>query len=284
MNYRHSYHAGNFADVFKHVQLTLLLQSLRSKDTPFCYVDTHAGTGRYDLRAASAQKTGEYLQGVMRFWERDDVADPGALVAVADYLTAVRALNPDGELHYYPGSPRIARHFLRPQDRMILMELHPEDAAFLKREFRDDKHVHVHCADGYAGLKAFLPPPERRGLVLIDPPFEDGNEFERITESLSIGYQRWNTGIFAIWYPLKDNFRVQHFHRQLIASGMRKLLLVEMHCHTHPPANALYGCGMIIVNPPWQLDEKLRALLPQLLACLQPGGQGKTRVEWLVPE
>ncbi len=281
MNYRHSYHAGNFADVFKHVQLTLLLQALRSKESPFCYLDTHAGTGRYDLQGATAQKTGEYLQGVMRFWQHGNVVDS---VALADYITAVRALNPDGELRYYPGSPRIARHFLRPQDRMVLMELHAEDAVFLKREFRGDKQVHVHCADGYTGLKAFLPPPEKRGLVLIDPPFEDGNEFERLTDSLRIAYQRWPTGIFAIWYPLKDNYRVQHFHRQLVASGLRKLLLVEMHLHTHPPVNILYGCGMIIVNPPWQIDEKLRVLLPQLLAGLQPGGEGKTRVEWLVPE
>ncbi len=281
MNYRHSYHAGNFADVFKHVQLTLLLQALRSKEAPFCYLDTHAGTGRYDLQGTTAQKTGEYLQGVMRFWLRGDVIESAP---AADYLAAVRALNPDGELRYYPGSPRIARHFLRPQDRMVLIELHPEDAIFLKREFRGDKQVHVHCADGYTGLKAFLPPPEKRGLVLIDPPFEDGNEFERLTDSLRIAYQRWPTGIFALWYPLKDNYRVQHFHRQLVASGMRKLLLVEMHLHANPSVNTLYGCGMIIVNPPWQMDEKLRALLPRLLAGLQPDGEGKTRVEWLVPE
>ena len=277
MNYRHSYHAGNFADVFKHVQLTLLLQALRNKESPFCYLDTHAGTGRYDLQGTTAQKTGEYLQGVMRLWLRDDVT-------LADYLAAVRVLNLDGELRYYPGSPRIARHFLRPQDRMVLMELHPEDAVLLKREFRGDQHVHVHCADGYTGLKAFLPPPEKRGLVLIDPPFEDGNEFERLTDSLRIAYQRWPTGIFALWYPLKDNYRVQHFHRQLVASGLRKLLLAEMHLHAHPPVNTLYGCGMIIVNPPWQIDEKLRVLLPQLLAGLQPDDEGKTRVEWLVPE
>lgn len=281
MNYRHSYHAGNFADVFKHVQLTLLLQALRRKESPFCYLDTHAGTGRYDLQGTTAQKTGEYLQGVMRFWLRDGVIESAP---AADYLAAVRALNPDGELRYYPGSPRIARHFLRPQDRMVLMELHPEDAVFLKREFRGDKQVHVHCADGYTGLKAFLPPPEKRGLVLIDPPFEDGNEFERLTDGLRIAYQRWPTGILALWYPLKDNDHVHHFHRQLVASGMRKLLLVEMHLHAHPSVNTLYGCGMIIVNPPWQMDEKLRVLLPQLLASLQPGGEGKTRVEWLVPE
>ncbi len=303
MNYRHSYHAGNFADVFKHAQITLLLQSLRIKESPFCYIDSHAGAGRYDLHGTSAQKTGEYLQGVMRFWTNDGVIDAPAL---ADYLAAVHALNHNGELRYYPGSPHIARHFLRPQDRMVLMELHPEDAALLKREFRGDKHVHVHCTDGYSGLKAFLPPTERRGLVLIDPPFEDGNEFERLTESLCMARQRWNTGIFAVWYPLKDNFRVQHFHRQLVASGMRKLLLVEIHMQTHPPhrevlvsreseargsgcrerppVNTLYGCGMIIVNPPWQTDEKLRVLLPQLLAGLQPGGEGKTRVEWLAPE
>ena len=279
MNYRHSYHAGNFADVFKHLHLVLLLQSLRGKDTPFCYLDSHAGTGRYDLHGVSAQKTGEHLQGIMCFWRHDDVSPP-----MVDYLEVVRALNRDGELRYYPGSPRIAHHFLRPQDRMVLMELHPEDAASLKREFRGDTRVHVHCADGYAGLKAFLPPPEKRGLVLIDPPFEDGNEFERLTEALRIARQRWNTGIFAVWYPLKDDVRVQRFHRQLADSGMRKLLLAEMRLQTRPAANALYGCGMIIVNPPWQMDEKLRAVLPHLLSGVQPGGDGSIQVEWLVPE
>lgn len=280
MNYRHSYHAGNFADVFKHTQLVLLLQCLYGKESPFCYLDTHAGAGRYDLHGTSAQKTGEYLQGVMRLRARDDV--PAVL---ADYLDAVHALNPGADdLRYYPGSPCIAHHLLRPQDRMVLMEMHPDDAVLLKREFRGDKRVHVHHTDGYQGLKAFVPPIEKRGLVLIDPPFEEGNEFERLVENLHIAYQRWRTGIFAVWYPLKDDIRVQHFHRQLIASGMRKLLRVELCLHTRPPVNTLYGCGMIIVNPPWQYDEKLQALLPQLLASLQPDGEGGTRVEWLVPE
>lgn len=279
MNYRHSYHAGNFADVFKHVLLALLLQSLRAKEKSFCYLDTHAGAGHYDLQGASAQKTGEYRQGIAHFWGCNDL--PAAIVA---YLDAVRVLNENGELRYYPGSPRVAQHFLRPHDRMVLMDLHPDDAALLKQEFRGDQRVHVHCADGFSGLKAFLPPPEKRGLVLIDPPFEQSNEFKRLAEGLQTAYQRWNSGIFAAWYPLKDNFLVQRFHQQLIASGVRKILRVEMHLHSDPLPNILYGCGMVIVNPPWHMDDNLKELMPQLLAGLQPSGDGQVRVDWLVPE
>ncbi len=276
MNYRHSYHAGNFADVFKHVVLTLLLQALRAKDKPFCYLDTHAGAGRYNLLGEAAQKTGEYREGIARFQK-----GPPVPVEMADYLAAVRAVNEGGELRCYPGSPRVARHLLRAQDRMVLMELHPEEAQALKLEFRGDPQVHVHHMDGFSGLKAFLPPQERRGLVLIAPPFERVDEFDRVVIALQAAHARWSTAIYAVWYPLKDPQEVKRFYRKLAGSGLRKLLLAEISFHAMP--GQLYGCGMVILNPPWGLDERLKRLLPELLARLRdaPGG---ARVEWLVPE
>ncbi len=278
MNYRHSYHAGNFADVFKHTLLSLLLQTLHTKEKPFCYLDTHAGAGLYDLHATHAQKTGEYRQGIGHFWETQDVPQE-----MAGYLTAVHDVNEDGALRYYPGSPQIARHFLRPQDRMVLMELHPEEAHALKQEFRGDAQVHVHEMDGFLGLKGFLPPPERRGLVLIDPPFERADDFERLVEGLKTAHQRWSTGMYALWYPLKDRQAVQRFHQQLVASGLRKLLLAEIQLHAEPLPGQLFGCGMIILNPPWRLDGTLQNLLPKLIAGLH-AAKGQARVEWLAPE
>lgn len=278
MNYRHSYHAGNFADVFKHTILILLLQALRSKDKPFCYLDTHAGAGRYDLLGEAARKTGEYQEGIARFW-----AGQVPLREMTDYLAAVRAVNEEGGggLRFYPGSPRIARYFLRAQDRMVLMELHAEEAHALKQEFRGDPQVHVHHADGFSGLKAFLPPPEKRGLVLIDPPFERAEEFEHLAAALQAAHSRWSTGIYAIWYPLKDPHEIRRFHGQLAGSGLRKLLLAEISFDAAP--GRLYGCGMVILNPPWKLDEQLNRLRPALLAALQVT-RGEMRVEWLVPE
>ncbi|MDX1252637.1 MAG: 23S rRNA (adenine(2030)-N(6))-methyltransferase RlmJ [Gammaproteobacteria bacterium] len=276
MNYRHSYHAGNFADVFKHVILTLLLQALRAKDKPFCYFDSHAGAGRYDLLGEAAQKTGEYREGIARFWE-----GPPAPPEMADYLAAVRAVNEGGGLRCYPGSPRIARHLLRAQDRMVLMELHPEEAHALRREFRGDPQVRVHHMDGFSALKAFLPPQERRGLVLIDPPFERADEFDHMAGALQAAHARWSTGIYAIWYPLKDPHEIRRFHRQLAASGLRKLLLAEISFDAVP--GQLYGCGMVILNPPWKLDEQLNRLLPALLARFQ-FARGVAKVEWLAPE
>lgn len=278
MNYRHSYHAGNFADVFKHAILSLLLQTLHAKEKPFCYLDTHAGAGLYDLHATPAQKTGEYRQGIGHFWGTQDVPPE-----MAGYLAAVHAVNEGAALRYYPGSPRVARHFLRPQDRMVLMELHPEEAHALKQEFRGDAQVHVHEMDGFLGLKGFLPPPERRGLVLIDPPFERTDDFEQLVEGLKTAHQRWSTGIYALWYPLKDSQLVQRFHQQLVASGLRKLLLTEIQLHAEPLPGQLFGCGMIITNPPWRLDGTLQTLLPKLMVGLH-AAKGRARVEWLVPE
>lgn len=278
MNYRHVFHAGNFADVFKHAVLSLLLKSLHRKDTPFCYLDTHAGAGRYDLDGAAAQKTGEFREGILRLWH----AEP--LPVLADYLAAVRAVNTGNALRYYPGSPAVAHFFLRPRDRMLLLELQPEECAQLKAQFAGDRRVTVLAQDGYAGLKAFLPPTERRGLVLIDPPYESNDEYARVVGGLRVAHARWGSGTYALWYPVKNRPPVERFHRALVGSGIRKMLLVEFAPYAEDTGFRLNGCGMIVINPPWQLEETLRSLLPGLLDVLRQHPSGHTGVSWLVPE
>lgn len=278
MNYRHIFHAGNFADVVKHSVLALLLKSLQRKDTPFCYLDTHAGAGRYDLTSEAAQKTGEYRDGILRLWQ----APP--LPELADYLTAVRAINADGTLRYYPGSPLIARFFLRPQDRMLLLELQPDESAQLKTVFMGDRQVTVVAQDGYAGLKAFLPPKEKRGLVLIDPPYESDREYDQVIKGLRIAHTRWDSGIFAMWYPIKSRPPVERFHRALLASGIHKILVIEFCPYPEDSSFRLNGCGVVVVNPSWKLDEMLQALLPKLLVVLEQHPAGRSSISWLVPE
>ncbi|MCR4301044.1 MAG: 23S rRNA (adenine(2030)-N(6))-methyltransferase RlmJ [Sulfuricaulis sp.] len=278
MNYRHIYHAGNVADVFKHVMLSLLLKSLAKKDTPFFYLDTHAGAGRYDLNSAAAQKTGEYRDGILRLWNSQPLS------GIEDYLSAVRALNPGKTLQYYPGSPRVARFFLRPQDRAVLLELHPNECALLKIEFARDRQVAVLRQNGYAGLKAFLPPRERRGLVLIDPPYESDREFQQLIEGLRDARARWESGLYALWYPIKSRPPVERFHRALVASGMRRILLAEFSPYPEDSDFRLNGCGMVMIGPPWKLDETLHLLLPDLLKVLRQNTLGRTEITWLVPE
>lgn len=272
MNYRHAYHAGNFADVFKHAVLALILDHLRRKDTPFCVIDTHAGIGRYDLAGAAAQRTGEWRDGIGRLLAEEP--PPG----LEGYLAAVRAANRGRELRWYPGSPRVARWFLRPQDRLALVELHPEDAAELKREFDRDPQVGVHQMDAYTALKALLPPKERRGLVLIDPPFEVTDEFARIVRGLRQALKRWPTGIYAIWYPIKTRPPVAAFHAALAGLGAGPAVAAELLVHPER-ADRLNGCGILVLHPPWTLDERLRQVLPDIAKRL-----GKSLGEWRLIE
>jgi len=283
MNYRHIYHAGNFADVVKHITLLQLLRHLCKKPEPFCYLDTHAGIGRYPLDAAQALKTLEYQSGVGL------LVDLGNLpAAVGDYVARVLEFNPaysrEQTLRVYPGSPALARALLRPQDRAVLAELHEEDAQSLKSLFRGDPQVAVHRMDGYHALKAFLPPKERRGLVLIDPPFEVTDEFERMVEGLTQAHRRWATGIYALWYPVKDRREVHRFHQALKKTGIRKQLLVELCLYPDDDPRRLNGCGLVIVNPPWQLDQQLAAAMEALAEHLARTDKPRITVDWLVPE
>lgn len=276
MNYRHLFHAGNFADVFKHVVLTLLLRSLQRKDSPFCYFDTHAGAGRYDLASPAAQRNGEFRNGIGRLW--DMKSNPGGL---ADYLAAVHALNPDGRLRFYPGSPLIARQLLRDRDRMVLCERHPEEYAHLKAEFAGDRRVAVHERDGYEAMNALLPPKERRGLVLLDPPYEQVDEFEQIVSGLDAAGRRWSTGIYGVWYPIKDRAAVTRFHTGLRATRWRKVLNAELTLFPEDTDLRLNGCGLAVINPPWGFDGALEGLLPELRQRLAGGVPARDSVAWL---
>lgn len=279
LSYRHAFHAGNFADVHKHAVLSLLVQSLLGKDTPFCYLDTHSGSGRYDLHSTEARKNAEYLQGIQRVWQRKDI--PASLQA---YLAAVRACNSGDSLRYYPGSPRLVRHFLRPQDRMVLTELHPSDITLLRQEFAQDPQVAVHHLDGYQGLKAFLPPKEKRGLVLIDPAFERRDETRLMLEGLQAATQRWAHGIYALWYPITNRAALSELYKHLEKTGIRKILVCEL--FVRPPLNArqLNGSAMIVINPPWQLDIALHETLTWLTPVLGDDAQAQHRLIWLSGE
>lgn len=278
LSYRHAFHAGNFADVFKHVLLVQLIRALQRKDKPFRLLDTHAGAGRYDLHSALARKNREFSSGLGRLWNR-----AGLSPELNEYLERVRALNPDGVPRWYPGSPRIARDLLRPDDRLVLTELHPTEFPQLKVEFAGDRQVAVHHADGYTTLKAFLPPPERRGLVFVDPAFERKDEFDRLVEAVQLIHGRWASGMVAIWYPILDRAPSLRFQRTLKERGIPAILCAELGLHPHDAPPGLHGCGMIVVNPPWRLDETLRGLLPELLRWLRVGEYGQTRLEWLAP-
>ncbi|MER9247893.1 23S rRNA (adenine(2030)-N(6))-methyltransferase RlmJ [Mesorhizobium sp. M0590] len=282
MNYRHAYHAGNFADVVKHVVLSRLIEYLKQKDKAFRVIDTHAGIGRYDLSSTEAQKTGEWQGGIGRLV--DAALDAPAAALLSPYLEAVNSLNPDGGVKKYPGSPLIARHLMRKQDRLSAVELHPKDVVRLKALFDGDFQTRVIELDGWLALGAHLPPMEKRGLVLIDPPFEEEGEFGRLVDGLQRAHRRWPGGIYALWYPLKDRRAVAAFRKALKQTGISKLLDIGFEIRPDAVEPSLDGCGMVVVNPPFTLEGELRTLLPalhRLLALEQPS---HWTLDWLAGE
>jgi 23S rRNA (adenine2030-N6)-methyltransferase len=276
MNYRHAYHAGGFADVVKHAALVLLLSHLTKKETPFQVIDLHAGIGRYDLTGDEARKTGESQGGIVK------LLTGGALPPqLAGYVAALQSVNPDWpRLRFYPGSPRIARTLLRPNDHLTLVELHPEEGLRLRSEFSRDSQVTIHQEEGYGAMKALLPPRERRGLVFIDPPFEVPDEFRRMIGAVQGGLRRWPTGIFALWYPIKAPEFVSRFLGEVIQFGRPCLAAELLRTPPDDPAR-LNGSGLVVINPPWQLDRGLEELLPFLHQRLE--ACGGTRVWMLAP-
>lgn len=282
MNYRHAYHAGNFADVVKHVVLVRLLDYLKQKDKAFRVIDTHAGIGRYDLSSVEAQKTGEWQGGIGRLI--DAAAGGPAAALLAPYLDAVRSLNPEGGVEKYPGSPLIARHLMRKQDRLSAIELHPKDVARLKTLFAGDFQTRVIELDGWLALGAHLPPKEKRGLVLIDPPFEEEGEFERLVDGLHRAHKRWPGGIYALWYPIKDRKAVIAFRKALKQSGIPKLLDIEFEIRPASREPSLDGSGMLVVNPPFTLEGELRTVLPALHKLLVVEKPAHWSLEWLAGE
>ncbi|EGQ9395257.1 MULTISPECIES: 23S rRNA (adenine(2030)-N(6))-methyltransferase RlmJ [Vibrio] len=278
LSYRHSFHAGNHADVLKHIVQSLILNSLQQKEKPFVYHDTHSGVGRYDLTHEWSEKTGEYKQGIARVWQQDHI--PAELDS---YLDAIRQLNQGETLRYYPGSPRVARAHLREQDRMVLTELHPSDYPLLEQEFHRDRQVSIYKEDGFARLKASLPPQERRGLVLIDPPYELAKEYGDVVRAIAHSYKRWATGIYAIWYPVVNRCDIDDMLQGLQGLEIRKILQIELGVAPDTNERGMTASGMIVINPPWTLESQMQTILPFLKQAIAPA-TGHYKVEWVVPE
>jgi 23S rRNA (adenine2030-N6)-methyltransferase len=260
MNYRHAFHAGNFADCMKHAFLVYLLNSMTRKPGGVFFLDTHAGIGRYDLNSDEAQRTGEWHQGIAR------LTNPPP--SLAEYVGLVR------ELGIYPGSPALIRARMRPQDRLACCELHPDDAAILRRNFGRDAQVSVHRRDAWEALGGLLPPAEKRALVLIDPPYEAADEFERVTEGLKLGMSRMRSAVFAAWYPVKHRTPPRAFHRALRESGIRDVVAVELWLRAPLDAARLNGCGLVVVNPPFGFEAAAEQILEDLISRLASGEAG----------
>lgn len=278
LSYRHSFHAGNHADVLKHLVLTLILQSLKQKEKGFFYLDTHSGVGRYSLLSAEAEKTGEYLEGIARLWERTDLPPEVAL-----YLDEIKKIN-RGKLRYYAGSPLLAVQQLREQDRALLTELHPNDFPLLRQEFAKIPNVVTKRENGFQQLKAALPPKEKRGLVLIDPPYEMKEDYELVVQAIREGYKRFATGVYAIWYPVVLRAHTKRIVRGLQETGIRKILQIELAVRPDSDQRGMTASGMIVINPPWQLENQMKSVLPYLTEVLVPEGTGSWSVEWITPE
>ena len=279
MNYRHIYHAGNFADVLKHAVLALLIRYMQNKDKAFRILDTHAGIGLYDLTSEEAQKTGEWVDGIGRLIDAELPEKAAALLA--PYFDAVRSLNPEGGIRYYPGSPKLARILMRPQDRLSAMELHPDDCRRLARQFEGDYQVRVTELDGWLSLNAHLPPKEKRGIVLVDPPFEIDGEYERLVDGFAKGYRRFSGGTFCLWYPIKKGAPIREFHEALQALEIPKILCAELLVRSDRETTGLTGSGLVIVNPPYTLKDELHVLLPVLREKLAQDRFASHRAFWL---
>jgi 23S rRNA (adenine2030-N6)-methyltransferase len=277
MNYRHAFHAGGFADVAKHVALALLIERLADKPKPFCVIDTHAGLGEYDLLADAATRTGEWRDGIAKIFDA-----PGAPDAMAGYLGVVRALNPDGTLRWYPGSPRLVRELIRPGDRLVANELHPEDAETLRRTFEGEPAIEIVAGDGYNALKAKLPPRERRGLAFIDPPFERKDEFTALARALRQGHKRFATGTFVAWYPVKGRGPVDAFLAEMADGRIARVSVAEFMRFAPDDDRRLNGSGLLVINAPWKFDEALRAAWEWCAIAL--GISGGVRIETLIGE
>jgi len=280
MNYRHAFHAGNFADVHKHAVLARILVHLRHKPAAFRVIDTHAGAGRYDLSGPEPSRSGEWHQGIERVWEarRRD----GLPALLTPYLDAVAALNPDGKLRAYPGSPLIAENLLRPQDRLIACELEPQSAASLAAALRGDAGAKVLAIDGWTALGAYVPPKERRGLVLIDPPFEDATDFTRLSGALAAAHRKWPTGIYMLWYPIKERGAPDALARRLQRLALPNVLRCELTLGPPRAEAGLVGSGLIVVNPPFTLEPDLRIFMPALRGALSP--RAASRIDWLAQQ
>jgi 23S rRNA (adenine2030-N6)-methyltransferase len=263
LSYRHAFHAGNHADVLKHFIEVQLLRYLAQKDKPFWYIDTHAGAGCYALDSGYAAQNAEYESGIARLWDRDDLPE-----SLADYVALVKHINPDGQMKLYPGSPLVAQALLRDGDRMRLFELHPSDSEILQQNF-SGQGVLVQTADGFGALKSLLPPPPRRALVLIDPPYEDKQDYQRVVSALKEGLKRFPSGVYAVWYPQLQRSDARQLPGQLKQLPVKSWLNVALSVQgLSTDGFGMHGSGMFILNPPWNLHGVLQQVMPYLVRHL----------------
>jgi len=282
LSYRHAFHAGNHGDVLKHAVLALIVEHLQKKSKPFVYIDTHAGAGRYDLRSEWAQKNREFESGILPLWQRNDLPP-----AMRTYIDIVQKMNPSGELQWYPGSPWLVQQLMRQQDKARLYELHNNEIQNLQALFANIPNVKVQHADGLLELKAVLPPAERRAITLIDPSYEIKEDFARVATALVDAHRRFAVGVYMLWYPVIHRANITRLEDQLVRSGIRNILLAELTVRPDS-AQGMRGSGIIVINPPWTLQENLQQILPYLAELLGSQGQnafpGKYRLQPLVPE
>jgi 23S rRNA (adenine2030-N6)-methyltransferase len=282
VNYAHAFHAGSFADVFKHAVLCRILAYLRGKPAAFRVIDSHAGAGLYDLAGPEAARGGEWHDGIEKLLAA--VLPPPAAELLAPYLEVIGALNEKGRLTTYPGSPAIVRAFLRPQDGFTACELEPQAAAALARNLRGDPRITALALDGWSALTAYVPPKERRGLVLVDPPFEQEADFARLAQGLAAAHRKWATGLYMLWYPIKDRGGPDALAKRLTRLAIPKTLRAELTVRPLVDPGRLNGSGLILVNPPWTLYRELEILLPALAQILGVAGKGGFRLDWLAGE
>jgi 23S rRNA (adenine2030-N6)-methyltransferase len=274
LSYRHAFHAGNFADVMKHVVLTALLRYLTRKDAAICYIDTHAGPGGYDLHSGFARKTAESELGIGRIWNAGNVP-----ALVSDYRDRARRFNRSEALEYYPGSPWIAADLLRKQDRLMLCELHASDYPHLERRFGRDRRVHCFAENGYRFSLGLVPPAERRGLIFIDPSYELKDEYDTAVETLGKLHRRFATGMYALWYPILDERRVSILQKAMQRLQVRDVLNLELVVASPKTRPGMYGCGMVLVNAPWTLRQDMEVVLPFLSTVLAQDGESRFGIE-----
>lgn len=279
LSYRHAFHAGNFADVLKHLTLLQILDHLCLKDKTFCYIDTHAGPGDYALNDSHALQNREFTNGIAKLWLRDDLP-----VSVADYVKFITRFNPSGRLDHYPGSPLIAKHRLRQYDRLLLFELHSTEVQSLKKAVSHDKRISVFHSDGLKDAVASLPPHERRGLIFIDPSYEMKSDYAQVTETLIKMTQRFASGTYALWYPVVERRRNQALERTLQMSGIKNAQLFELGIRADTQEPGMTACGMIVINPPWTLQAEMERVLPWLAEVLGFDDAGFYRIQTLASE
>lgn len=275
MNYRHTYHAGNVADVLKHAALLLLIRALQQKDGALTIIDTHAGRGLYDLQSIESSKTNEADHGIIKAFASSDTA-------LADYRQLVAAFNPRHELRYYPGSPAFLTHTARPQDIIVMNEKHPDEAHALKSVFAKDKQVQIHTRDGYELWQALTPTKTSRGLVFVDPPYEQKEELQQIADTLAIVHRKWAHGVSFIWYPIKERAALWRWEESLRAAGITKILQAEHMLYDEEGAGRFNGSGIIVINPPYTFSQELPVLLESIRKAVSAAGhKGRTAISWL---